>query len=81
MEFTNKNKISLFSLENRIDYHLERIMKHKRLINFKNSIHSLNVYERILECLLEIINSTKNIIERRRNQFIRNGHYVCHLLK
>lgn len=64
MEFTNKNKISLFSLENRIDYHLERIMKHKRLINFKNSIHSLNVYERILECLLEIIVSVNQIIQQ-----------------
>ncbi|KAH7642623.1 hypothetical protein HUG17_5670 [Dermatophagoides farinae] len=74
----------------RIDYHLERIMKHNRLINFKNSIRSFSIYERILECLLEITNvfsnnnnnkktSTQNIIGRRQN-LIRNGHHFCHLL-
>lgn len=66
IQFTEINKISLFSLENRIDYHLERIMKRKRLQNFKNSISFLNVYERILECLLEIIVS----FETKRQSFL-----------
>lgn len=53
--FTPVNKISLVSLERRIDYHLGRIMKQNRLVNFKNSIGGLSIQDRIHESLLEII--------------------------
>lgn len=53
--FTAVNKISLVSLERRIDFHLQRIMKANRLVNFKNSIEGLPIEERINESLLEII--------------------------
>lgn len=53
--FSAQNKISVFSLEYRVDYHLKRIMKSSRLINFKNSIEVLPIEERIYESLLEII--------------------------
>ena len=53
--FSAVNKISVISLERRIDYHLQRIMKQNRLINFKNSIEALPIEDRIAESLLEII--------------------------
>lgn len=53
--FSNVNKISVGSLERRVDYHLQRIMKVNRLINFKNSIEGLAIENRINESLIEII--------------------------
>lgn len=55
IHFTEVNKMSLFSLEKRIDYHLSRIMKGHRLINFKNSIERLSTEKRICECILEVL--------------------------
>lgn len=55
LHFTATNKMSLFSLEKRIDYHLSRIMKGHRLINFKNSIERLPTEKRICECILEVL--------------------------
>jgi len=55
LHFTSVNKMSLFSLEKRIDYHLSRIMKGHRLINFKNSIERLPTEKRICECIIEVL--------------------------
>ena len=55
LHFTSTNKMSLFSLERRIDYHLSRIMKGHRLINFKNSIERLSTEKRICESILEVL--------------------------
>lgn len=65
LHFTEVNKMSLFSLEKRIDYHLSRIMKGHRLINFKNSIERLSTEKRICECILEVLMSSKNLISRK----------------
>lgn len=53
--FTESNKMSLFSLEKRIDFHLSRIMKGHRLVNFKNSLGRLSTEDRICECILEVM--------------------------
>ena len=55
LNFCVRNKIDVYSLENRIDYHLSRIMKGHRLINFKNSIERLPIEKRICECIIEIL--------------------------
>lgn len=55
LHFTDTNKMSLFSLEKRIDFHLSRIMKGHRLINFKNSIERLPTEKRICECIIEVL--------------------------
>ena len=55
LNFCSRNKIDVYSLENRIDYHLSRIMKGHRLINFKNSIERLPIEKRICECIIEIL--------------------------
>lgn len=65
--FSAQNKISVFSLEYRVDYHLKRIMKSSRLINFKNAIEGLPIEERIYESLLEIILSSHSLISRRQS--------------
>ena len=61
LHFTEVNKMSLFSLEKRIDYHLSRIMKGHRLINFKNSIERLSTEKRICECILEVLVSSDDV--------------------
>ncbi|KAJ6221790.1 hypothetical protein RDWZM_000335 [Blomia tropicalis] len=93
--FSNVNKISVGSLERRVDYHLQRIMKVNRLINFKNSIEGLAIENRINESLIEIIASSNNLIHRRQmminstsellkelNQLFESGAYdhAFHLL-
>lgn len=59
--FSTINKVSAFSLEHRVDFHLERIMKKQRLVYFKNSIQMLKIEDRINESLLEIIVSKTSL--------------------
>ncbi|KAF7494406.1 hypothetical protein SSS_04156 [Sarcoptes scabiei] len=79
--FCSQTKLSMYSLEKRVDYHLSRIMKGHRLINFKNSIRNLPDNNRIYECIIEILISSLNLISRKTKIIIEAKNLIDDLLQ